>query len=40
MQIDPTKVEAKFTNGVLELVLPKADNVKPRQIKITATNTK
>ena len=40
MQIDPTKVEAKLTNGVLELVLPKADNVKPRQIKITATNTK
>ena len=40
MQIDPTKVEAKLTNGVLELALPKADNVKPRQIKITATNTK
>ncbi len=37
--IDPNKVEAKFTNGVLEVVLPKADNVKPRTIKITA-NTK
>ena len=36
MQIDPNKVEAKFTNGVLELVLPKAENVKPRSIKITA----
>src|SRR5205085_7801340 len=24
MQIDPNKVEAKFQNGVLELVLPKA----------------
>jgi len=37
MQIDPSKVEAKFTNGVLELVLPKAENVKPRTIKINAT---
>jgi HSP20 family protein len=37
MQIDPTKVEAKFQNGVLELVLPKAENVKPRSIKINAS---
>jgi len=37
LQIDPNKVEAKFTNGVLELVLPKADNVKPRTIKINAS---
>jgi HSP20 family protein len=37
VQIDPNKVEAKFTNGVLELVLPKAENVKPRTIKINAT---
>jgi len=36
VQIDPTKVEAKFTNGVLELVLPKAENVKPRTIKVNA----
>ena len=27
----------QFTNGVLELVLPKADNVKPRTIKINAS---
>jgi HSP20 family protein len=40
MQIDPNKVEAKFTNGVLELVLPKAENTKPRQIKITPTNNR
>jgi HSP20 family protein len=40
MQIDPTKVDAKFTNGVLELVLPKAENVKPRTIKINATTNK
>jgi HSP20 family protein len=37
MQIDPNKVEAKFQNGVLELVLPKAENVKPRSIKINAS---
>jgi len=37
MQIEPNKVDAKFENGVLELVLPKAENVKPRQIKINAT---
>jgi HSP20 family protein len=36
MQIDPNKVDANFTNGVLELVLPKAENVKPRSIKINA----
>ena len=40
MQIDPNKVDAKFTNGVLELVLPKAESVKPRSIKINATTTK
>jgi HSP20 family protein len=37
VQIDPNKVEAKFQDGVLELTLPKADNVKPRSIKINAT---
>jgi HSP20 family protein len=37
MQIDPNKVEATYTNGVLELVLPKAENVKPRTIKINAS---
>ena len=38
MQIDPNKVEAKFANGVLELVLPKAENVKARTIKVNATS--
>ena len=38
MQIDPNKVEAKFLNGVLELALPKAENVKPRSIKINAAS--
>lgn len=36
--IDPTKVEATFENGVLQLVLPKAENVKPRTIRVNATN--
>jgi HSP20 family protein len=36
VQIDPDKVQATFTNGVLELVVPKADQVKPRTIKVTA----
>jgi len=34
MQIDPNKVGATFEHGVLDLVLPKADAVKPRAIKV------
>lgn len=36
VQIDPDKVQATFAHGVLELTLPKADQVKPRTIKVTA----
>ncbi len=36
--IDPAKVEAAFENGVLSLVLPKAESTKPRTIKVNATN--
>lgn len=36
VQIDPTKVQANFEHGVLDLVLPKADQVKPRSIKVNA----
>ena len=36
VQIDPNKVQATFEHGVLDLVLPKADQVKPRTIKINA----
>jgi HSP20 family protein len=36
VQIDPSKIQATFEYGVLDLVLPKADQVKPRTIKITA----
>jgi HSP20 family protein len=37
VQIDPNKVEASFNHGVLEMTLPKAENVKPRTIKVNAT---
>jgi HSP20 family protein len=36
VQIDPNKVEASFKHGVLEMTLPKAENVKPRTIKVNA----
>ena len=36
--IDTNKVEAAFDQGVLTLTLPKAEAVKPKQIKINATN--
>jgi HSP20 family protein len=36
VQIDPNKVQANFEHGVLDLVLPKADQVKPRSIKVNA----
>ncbi|HET8569958.1 MAG TPA: Hsp20/alpha crystallin family protein [Candidatus Limnocylindria bacterium] len=34
--IDTNKVEASFENGVLTMVLPKAESVRPKQIKIGA----
>src|SRR3954465_9746934 len=40
VQIDPNKVQASFEHGVLDLVLPKADQVKPRSIKVNAVNQK
>ncbi len=33
-KIDRDKIEAKYKNGVLRLYLPKAEELKPRQIKI------
>jgi HSP20 family protein len=32
--VDPDKAEAKFENGVLTLTLPKAEQARPKQIKI------
>ena len=34
LSIEPTKVEAVFKDGVLEVTLPKAEVVKPKQIKV------
>jgi HSP20 family protein len=33
-QVSPDKVEAKFENGVLSIVVPKAEQAKPRRIAI------
>lgn len=37
VQIDSNAVTATFANGVLELVLPKAESVKPKTVKIQAS---
>jgi len=34
LSIDPAKVEATFKDGVLKVNLPKADVVKPKQIRV------
>jgi HSP20 family protein len=36
-EIDPERIKARMTNGVLELELPKAERAKPRRITISAT---
>lgn len=35
LTIDTSRIEAKMDNGVLRLHLPKAEQVKPRKIKVT-----
>lgn len=35
--IDPDKVQARYTNGLLVLTLPKSEAAKPRQIKLTVS---
>ena len=37
--IEANKVEATFEDGVLQLVLPKAEAVKPKQIKVNAVKS-
>lgn len=39
VQIDSNAVTATFTNGVLELVLPKSEAVKPKTVKISPNTT-
>jgi HSP20 family protein len=35
--VDPSKIEAAFDDGVLTLTVPKSEEKKPKQIKIKAT---
>ena len=37
VQVDSNAVDATFENGVLHLVLPKAEAVKPKQIRVRTT---
>lgn len=39
IEVDAAKAEASFENGVLRLVLPKAEAAKPRQIQVQARST-
>lgn len=36
--VDQEKVKARFKDGVLEIVIPKQDRAKPKQIRIEASN--
>ena len=38
VSVDSDKAEAKYENGVLRLKLPKADALRPKQIKVGTTN--
>jgi HSP20 family protein len=37
MRVEGDQAQATFENGLLRLAIPKADEVKPRQIRVTAT---
>jgi HSP20 family protein len=34
VEVDPARVDARYTDGVLTLTLPKAEQTKPRQIAV------
>lgn len=36
-EIDPERIKARMTNGILELELPKAERAKPRRISVSAS---
>ena len=36
-EIDPERIKARMTNGVLELELPKTERAKPRRIAVSAS---
>ena len=33
-EVDPAKIEARYQNGVLTMIAPKAEHAMPRQIKV------
>jgi len=33
-KIDPSKIEAKYEKGILQLILPRSEQDKPKQIKV------
>lgn len=35
-KVDPSKVKASYKNGVLEIIVPRAPETKPRKVKIKA----
>jgi HSP20 family protein len=37
--VDPSKIEAQYQDGVLKVYVPKAEAAKPRQIKISENST-
>jgi HSP20 family protein len=38
--VDRERIQAKFSNGLLEIDMPKREEAKPRQIRITASEEK
>jgi HSP20 family protein len=39
VSVDSDKAEAKFENGILHLTLPKAEAIRPKQIKVGGTSS-
>ena len=37
--VDPEKIEARYENGVLVVVIPKAERAKPREIRVNTQGT-
>lgn len=35
--VDPARIEARFKEGVLEVVIPKAEDAKPKRIEVKST---